>query len=201
MVNLVILAALVLALIYLPLTGAGPSARRSALKTAPVAVLAVGALAFGPLWLALGLGLSALGDWALSRDGDRAFLAGLISFAAAHLAYIALFSGAQVPLGALVLLALAISTEFWLIPHTGALRWPVRGYVGIICVMGAFALGLPQARLGAGVFIVSDLILAVQLFRLRPGTALYKLAGRALWGLYIAAQALIFAGFVGPSLP
>lgn len=158
-------------------------------------------MALGAPVLALGLALSALGDFALSRDTERAFLSGLISFAAAHIAYIALFWSGGVPGGAVVLVALALSTELWLTPHTGALRWPVRAYVAIICTMGAVALGQPAAWPGAVLFIASDLVLAVQLFRMRPGTARHRLAGRVLWGLYIAAQALIFAGFAAPSLP
>ena len=43
----------------------------------------------GPLLLFAALALSAVGDAFLSREGDRAFLGGLASFLAAHLAYIA----------------------------------------------------------------------------------------------------------------
>ncbi len=66
---------------------------RSAVKTLAVALLAV--LAFvenGPLLLVRRAGARArCGDAFLSRDGDRAFLAGLASFLVAHLVYIALF--------------------------------------------------------------------------------------------------------------
>ena len=78
-----LLASATLALVYLLfLTDAAPSTLRSVVKTGAVALLAISALPV-PL-LALALGLSALGDLALSRDGDRAFLAGVAAFALAH---------------------------------------------------------------------------------------------------------------------
>ncbi len=71
----------------------------------------------------------------------------------------------------LVLLANTVATEFWLAPHTGSLRWPVRFYVLVITAMGLSALTLPLglAPLGAALFIVSDTLLAIDLFRLKPG--------------------------------
>lgn len=65
-------------------------ALRSLVKTASVACLALAALAAGaPPAIAAGLALGALGDWFLSRPGDRAFLAGMAAFGAGHLAYAA----------------------------------------------------------------------------------------------------------------
>ena len=55
-------------------------------------------------------------------------------------------------------------------PRTGWMRTPVRGYVGLIGLMGLTALLLPAhpgqglLRLGAGLFVLSDLMLALQLF-------------------------------------
>src|SRR6056297_2808833 len=175
---------LVFALIYAAVfCYRGPSRVRTAVKAVPLLAFAVAAQAnFANPLIVAALGLSALGDIALSRSGERAFLAGLVAFAAAHLAYALLFSGllygdaaerlADLPiLPALCLVAFAVSTELWLVPHTGALRWPVRIYVLLITLMGLAALSLPAGReiavIGAFAFILSDLILAVQRFRLR----------------------------------
>lgn len=214
--NLLFAAALLAALAYLPVSAAGPSVRKTAVKTVPLTLFGLLALLAGaPLLLVAGLALSALGDLALSRAGERAFLAGLVGFALAHVAYVALFllvpghaglSGlAAHPVAAAALVALALSTELWLSPHTGDLRWPVRLYVLLITGMGLAALGLPAARslavLGAAFFVLSDLILSVQLFRLGEEHALSRPAGWALWALYVAGQALILLAFVPLSLP
>ncbi|SFI54038.1 lysoplasmalogenase [Celeribacter neptunius] len=192
------------ALAYLPLTSAAESLRRTAIKTVPLALLALCGFALGaPLLLGVGLALSALGDLALSRPGERAFLMGLVSFALAHVCYLLLFWGAVEAVywpGALGLALFALSSERWLSPYTGALRWPVRVYVMLICAMVIAALSLPAglhlATLGAVMFLVSDLILSLQLFRMKEGTQRARIAGYALWGLYIAGQMAIFWAFL-----
>ncbi|MEZ5684886.1 MAG: lysoplasmalogenase [Paracoccaceae bacterium] len=199
--------AAVAALIYLlRFAAAGPSAGKSVSKTLAVAALApVAAVLGAPGALVAGLLLGAAGDFALSRPGDRAFLAGMAAFAAGHLAYVLAFAG----LGAgwpglwlaLPVLALVASTEIWLAPHAGALRLPVRGYALVIGAMGLAALGLPAGqgllRWGALAFILSDLILAVETFRLRDGTA-RRAAKRALWVFYWGGQAAIALGAAWP---
>jgi uncharacterized membrane protein YhhN len=80
------------AVLYFVLIDTRVSLLRSAVKTLAVALLGVLCiLQQQPLLLVAALALSALGDWFLSRDGDKAFLFGLGSFLAAHVAYIALF--------------------------------------------------------------------------------------------------------------
>lgn len=196
--------ATVTALAYLPLTAREPGMWRSGIKTAPVLCLAlIAALAGLPVLLIVGLALSAFGDWALSRPGERAFLMGLIGFALAHLCYILLFA---VHLEGFALwtlapfLLLALSTEVWLVPHTGAIKNPVRLYVILICVMAVAAVNLPAplrlASFGAMAFVLSDLILALQRFRLSGAGRLDHVAGYVLWMLYVVAQALILGAFV-----
>lgn len=200
---------LAIALAYLPLTDAATSWRRSIHKTAPLLCFAAGAyLLDAPAFLVAGLFLSALGDFGLSRDGDSAFLYGLSAFALAHVLYILhfltlahaplweVFSVAPMP--ALILVSLVISTELWLTPHTGPLTWPVRIYVVVIGVMGLSALLLPfgASTLGAALFILSDLILAVELFRMGDDHPRKPLASLAVWGFYISGQALILMGGV-----
>lgn len=188
----------------------------AAVKTASTGFLALAvvlAAAGGGAWfwlVPLGLALGALGDLCLALKGERLFLAGVGAFGLGHLAYAGGFllrsgalgfdgvSGAE-GLVLAVLLALLVSTEVWLAPRTGGLRGPVRGYVALIGLMGVAAVLLPDApgqgvlRAGAALFILSDLMLAVEMFvardpRLRRGLAL------ALWPAYWGGQALIAWG-------
>ncbi|MFM7444819.1 MAG: lysoplasmalogenase family protein, partial [Tabrizicola sp.] len=157
----------------------------AAVKTASTGLLAALAVAMpqgGWFWLIpVGLALGALGDLLLALGGVQRFLAGVAAFGLGHLAYAGGLvwrsgelgfdglSGTELAvLGLLV--ALLLSTEVWLAPRTGDLRQPVRGYVGLIGLMGVTAVLLPahpgQAllRLGVELFILSDLLLAMQLF-------------------------------------
>jgi uncharacterized membrane protein YhhN len=162
--------------------------------------------------MALGMTLGALGDWFLARRGEMAFLAGMAAFGAGHLAYaggmlarsaLLGFDGLSLVEGAALgaLLGLVLSTELWLAPRTGALRWPVRGYVALIGVMGAAAVLLPagdgqaELRLGAGLFLASDLMLALRLFVVKDA-ARQRVLSRVLWPAYWAGQALIGWGAV-----
>lgn len=194
----------VCALIYLALTTSEPSWPRSVIKTLPLVLFAVIAWrAEAPVLLALGFAFSALGDWALSREGERAFLVGLIGFAIAHILYIVVFAS-EIEIMSLwplvILLPLALSTEVWLTPHTGAMRQPVRAYVLIICTMAILAANLPPDRhlatLGAGMFLSSDLILSIRLFRLSDDHPMARPAAWALWALYVGGQALILFAYL-----
>ena len=194
-----------LAVMYLPRTGGATRWIRSIRKTLPVALFAIASFIEGaPLLLVAALGFSALGDLALSRDGTKAFLIGMVAFATAHIAYIVvmLSQGATMDLSQwpymVLMLAFGASTEWWLRPHTGALKWPVRAYVLIILTMGLVALGLPEARSialwGALLFVISDLILSIETFVLKQDDPRRKLAGKLVWITYIAAQIGLFWG-------
>ena len=188
--------------------GGVPSLAGSWLKTGSVVALALaGAMAGAPWLIVAGLALGSLGDFALSRVGQGWFLAGMGAFGLGHLAYALAFAGAEPaswrlegPLWQLAALGLLlVSTEAWLAPRTGALRWPVRGYVLVIGAMGLAALMLPPLpgagwlRFGAALFILSDLLLALQLFVL-AGTAWTRGLARIVWPVYWGAQALILLG-------
>ena len=203
--NWIYLGGLVAALAYLPLAGAATSPLRSLLKVLPLGLLALSAwVADGPVFLVAALIFSALGDLALSRDGRSSLLYGLSAFALAHLVYILLFLGqsqaalwdafALSPLPAILMVALALSTEIWLAPHTGKLRWPVTAYVALIAAMMLAALTLDATLviIGAVFFVLSDLILALRLFR---GVS-SRVADWLVWVFYIAGQALIVAGLL-----
>jgi uncharacterized membrane protein YhhN len=189
----------------------------AAVKTASTALLAAllaGVMAMNPgqdwLWLIpLGLALGALGDLFLALTGMRMFLAGVGAFGAGHLAYAAGFLLRARAIGfdglgtgeIAALVGLLGSTEVWLAPRTGELRAAVRGYVGLIGLMGVAAILLPAhpgigaLRLGAGLFLLSDLLLALQMFVLRDPAG-RRLLALTLWPAYWAGQALIAWGAV-----
>ncbi|MDO5641000.1 MAG: lysoplasmalogenase [Paracoccus sp. (in: a-proteobacteria)] len=203
-----LLAGGVKAALYL-LTGAAserPDACATIAKTgATLNLVLAGLVAGAPAWVIWGLAFGALGDFCLTRPGERAFLAGMGAFALGHLLYTAWMltpENAARALWALPVAALALSAEIWLLPRTGALIWPVRAYVWIITAMAAAAATLPVAHLwaviGAGLFLASDLALALRLFVVSD-PARQRLLSRALWPAYWAGQALILLGSLGPS--
>ncbi|MCW8842416.1 MAG: lysoplasmalogenase [Rhodobacteraceae bacterium] len=189
----------------------GPSNLKTVVKAVPMLAFAVGAVAtFGHPLIILALLASALGDIAISRPGERAFLVGLVSFAVAHLFYILRFWGlvgfegvVALPWAAGLVVLFALSTERWLIPHTGGLKGPVRVYVVLISLMGLTALGLtgvPFALVGALAFMASDTILAIQLFRMKEESRLQIPASVLLWLFYAGGQLAIVIG-VGWAAP
>ena len=209
-----LVAALCYWLVYATRAEKGPTG--AGVKSLSTAGLALSVLTV-PLgdwfWLIpLGLALGAVGDLLLALGGVQRFLAGVAAFGLGHLAYAGGFlvrSGelgfdglSAVEVAALGgLLVLLVSTEVWLAPRTGDLRQPVRAYVGLIGVMGVAAVLLPAhqgqgwLRLGAVLFVLSDLMLALQLFVVKGAVTRTRLA-LALWPAYWAGQALIAFGAV-----
>ena len=193
--------------------GATGAAVKAASTTLMAAILWLAVAQGQGLWpIALGLTLGALGDWFLARRGQAAFLAGMAAFAAGHLAYAGGMLARSAELGpdgwtgaegiaAGLLAVLLASTPVWLLPRTGALRAPVAGYVAMIGLMGLAAILLPAhpgqggLRLGAALFILSDLMLALQLFVVKDAATRRRLA-LALWPAYWAGQVLIALGAV-----
>lgn len=194
-----------LALIYgLWLTESPPSALRSTIKTGATALLALAGWQAGtPGLIVAGLALGALGDLLLSRPSQSAFLAGMAAFALGHLAYIAAFLpliaaepmqiAAATGLAALLLL----SCRFWLWPHAQGLAGPVAAYSGVIAAMLAAAFMLGPGHLaiqtGAALFTLSDVLLALRLFR-TTDAAKRRLLSHLLWPAYWLGQALILSG-------
>jgi uncharacterized membrane protein YhhN len=164
-------------------------------KTTATAILSLAAFASLQFGLALALALSSAGDFALSRKGERWFIGGLVSFALAHAVYIVLLAGAGMPpvLAILVLGGLALSSLWWLLPYVGALRIPVAIYVVLISAMGLAAWGHDDwlLRLGASLFIASDVILAWHLFRAKKPFPPRQIT---LWALYYGGQVALMAG-------
>ncbi len=175
-------------------------------KAGSVAALAAlgPVLGVSPL-VTLGLALGALGDFCLSRPGERAFLAGMAAFALGHLAYAwAFWQGTAPPiLPALAVIALALSTEVWLAPFAGPMRWPVRGYAVVIALMAlsvlTVGLGAPLLTLGAALFLLSDVLLALDLFTFAGRPTPRPWLKRAVWAIYWAGQVQILWGAAGVS--
>lgn len=129
-------------------------------------------------WIVLGLVLSLTGDVWLMLPGDY-FVAGLIAFLLAHLAYIRAFLPGlrwRAALPAALCLAVYAVVNVWMLWSylPAALRVPVLVYVAVLALMAIVALGqrlqasLPgAARRSAGwaaigglLFIASDSVLA-----------------------------------------
>lgn len=203
-------AAACCALAYLPLAPRPESLLRSCIKTASVALLALAALLAQAPWpLVLALSFCALGDWLLSRPGDRAFMAGVGAFAAGHMGYVALFLSRPdanpdrladspqiwIALG-LVLFGLAMARK--LAPRAGDLRLPVLIYIPIILAMGVAALTLPTATPvlpAALAFIASDTVLAAEKFLWPAGHPALRWTPLTIWPLYWGAQAGFLLAF------
>ncbi|HXY67826.1 MAG TPA: lysoplasmalogenase [Gemmatimonadales bacterium] len=148
----------------------------------------------------LGLSASLAGDVLLLPPAR--FLAGLVAFAAAQLAYLAAFTlGSPVVPGQLPLLApfvvagAAVVRYLW--PVLGARRVPVLAYLTVLCAMAWRAAARGQAPgvghasfvlalAGACCFFTADVILAVRRFR-RPSREAHVVELVAYW----AAQLLI----------
>lgn len=137
-----------------------------------------------------GLVLSVAGDVLLLSRAQKAFLAGLVSFLLAHVAYAAAFAPiSSRPMLLLPLVGAALAGILsWLWPHLGEMRLPVLAYCAVIGAMVWLAIGVPDplVRWGAGLFFVSDLFVARGRF-VRPGK-LNQLVG---WPLYYAGQFLL----------
>ncbi|MCA5006655.1 lysoplasmalogenase [Sphingobacterium sp. WQ 366] len=141
-----------------------------------------------------GLVMSFFGDLFLMFKGG--FIAGLSSFLLAHIFYILTFKQffqhknlALIPL----ILIFVGSLIGFLYPHLGGMKIPVILYALTIGLMLYIALGTKQTWLivGAILFVLSDSILAINLF--------YKqslLGGMSVMLTYVIAQYCLVVGMV-----
>jgi sterol desaturase/sphingolipid hydroxylase (fatty acid hydroxylase superfamily)/uncharacterized membrane protein YhhN len=152
----------------------------------------------GRAWLLAGLAASLAGDVALMFPGG--FVPGLAAFLLAHLAYVALFRrdvggrGLGIPL--LATLAVGASIYAVLLPRLDpVLRIAVALYIVAIATMAAQAIARARAlrdgpavavAFGAGVFMVSDAVLAIDRF-----VAPFGDARLVVLSTYYLAQVLI----------
>jgi uncharacterized membrane protein YhhN len=187
-----------------------PNTLGAFVKTASAVLLAVyGWQTDAPGLIVFGLALGSVGDFALAREGERAFLAGMVAFALGHLAYalafaqVVSFTPLVVPLlfwpVVALMVGLFVLTALWIAPKAGGLAWPVRAYTLVIAAMAMAAALLPDGpghsiiQIGVAGFVASDLILALRLFIIKnPRIRLF--AARLLWPLYWGGQLLILLG-------
>jgi uncharacterized membrane protein YhhN len=169
-----------------------------------VLILALAALAPQPVsrgyqaLVCAGLLFSLAGDVFLMLPRDR-FVAGLASFLVAHLFYVAAFAprppalAAPLVLAALVAYGGVLLRALW--PRLGDLRAPVAVYATALLVMAWQAAerwaavdttSALLAMLGAGLFVISDSVLAWERFRRR-----HAYGQAVVLGTYFAAQWLI----------
>lgn len=187
-----------------------PSLLRAGVKTAFLAAF-TGALisAQAPAPLVAAIALSALGDLWLAFDKKWTLPLGILSFLLAQVLYVVIFtalwffSGDNAPLlprylamGATIIIALGFLV--WMAPKLGWLAIGVVPYSIAITAMAVAAMWLPwpgwPAMLGAVSFLVSDFVLAAELFRLPPDAPQRRITAPVVWWTYVAAQVLIVAG-------
>jgi uncharacterized membrane protein YhhN len=162
--------ALFLVAMFAALVGVEAGRRRLVVFAKPLCTLSLGAVAYdGKLDLTTtlvlgGLGFSLLGDVALLFEGDGPFLAGLVLFLVAHLAYVGAFVyGGVGPLWTPVVgLAVFSGAAGWLVkqiwPRVGmGMRGAVMFYAAAITAMAATAFatlagGWPPEAAGAAAF-------------------------------------------------
>jgi uncharacterized membrane protein YhhN len=209
--NATLILSVAAAVMYGIIVNTRPTLARSAVKTLAVGLLAVLVVVEnGPLLLFTALALSAAGDAFLSREGDRAFLAGLACFLAAHLVYIALFmiaGGGAGPvlaetwrIGVAVVIGISALVMVGLLLRRvkPAMRLPILAYVAGIVAMGLAALstGSPFMIGGAILFMASDSLLAAERFLVSAISPWRSTMRVFVWALYYAAQLLITLGFI-----
>lgn len=201
--------AVVAGLSYFVILPGPPSHRRAVWKTLPVLLLALYAfLMDAPVLLVLALLLSALGDAFLAYPGERNFMGGLASFLLAHVAYTVLFLmighrgfllDEPVRLAAaalLVVLAAGLVVLLW--RPAGRLAPAVLAYASVIVAMAILSLSVPAVVVfaGAALFLSSDIVLAIQIFRMGERHPLRPLASIYVWASYFAAQLVLTLSLV-----
>lgn len=150
-----------------------------------------------------GLLLSIIGDVLLMQPQKR-FVQGLISFLLAHIVYSMAFwsqlSGSIVWWLPAMLFAGGVIVFLLLLPSLGRLIWPVAVYIAMITQMawaaGEFWLTTQStvgllALVGALIFVVSDILLAIEHFR-----GSFKHSVSAIMSTYFLAQSLFVASLL-----
>jgi uncharacterized membrane protein YhhN len=209
LVAITALAALAYGLFFLD---RAPSALRVTVKTAFAAALAAALLNIGvhPL-LFIALCASAAGDFFLGFDKRALLPLGILSFLIAQLCYLVIFFFSWIFAGDLaplwprylfmgVVIAAALAALIWLAPK---LKWMALGVVPYTIAIAAMACAAMwqewrawPAMLGAALFVVSDLVLAGELFRIPENAPIRRITAPVVWWTYVGAQALIVTGLL-----
>jgi uncharacterized membrane protein YhhN len=189
---------------------------RAGVKTLFMAALATAfAVAGAPFPLVLALVASAFGDFFLAFDKKVVLPLGILSFLLAQLTYFVIFaalwffSGDNSPLwpryvAMAAIVATAIGFLIWMAPRLGWQALGVVPYAIAIAGMASMAVWLPwvgwPAMLGAVSFLVSDFVLAAELFHLPPDAPARRITAPVVWWTYAAAQVLIVWGIVNVAM-
>lgn len=203
-------SSLLASLAYLAIVDRSPSLWRTGFKTASIALWVPlpllglhveGASTLALVSLAAAFLFSSLGDYFLALKGDaRNFPRGLASFLVAHIFYLIVLAplvsapaGWQL-WGIAAVAIFAIASLAWLWPKLGAFRAPVILYMAVISLMAvaAFSVPLPWLGIGALLFVFSDVVIAVNKFRMPVPRR-----GHVVWITYYGGQALIAASLIG----
>ena len=200
--QLVLLASLVFAFAYL-LDAFGleaPYPWSVAIKASGIILLALYAWRRGAPVLAAGLLAGSAGDAFLALEPQQ-LIFGMAAFAFGHLIYTVVFArrisrdgfrGRSGLVLSALLVAAGAALLVWLGPQMGALRGPVTIYNVIILLM-AVTVALSRthwlALAGAVLFVVSDALIAAELFLGMSGWT-----GPSIWALYWLGQAGIAIG-------
>ncbi len=157
-------------------------------------------------WLLAALTASLVGDVLLLPPAR--FVAGLLAFLVAHLAYTVAF--AQLPgslpwlvagLVAAVVLAATVGVALVRAARTHGLAVPVAVYLAAICAMAVAATrtGLPAAVLGAWLFVASDAMLGWSRFNAPggPSPTTRRVPHLAVRVTYHAGQLLLVVALLG----
>ncbi len=184
---------------------------RAAVKTSAIGALAL-AFALEDLNpLVLALAFSALGDLALAFDKKWTLPLGIGAFLIAQLLYLAMFVGLWIGAGPLepiwprtagmVAVGLVVLVYLlWLAPKLGVLAFGVIPYAAAISAMAMMSFWLDwrawPAMLGAVLFLVSDGVLAAELFRMAPDAPARRITAPVVWWTYVGAQACLAIGIV-----
>jgi uncharacterized membrane protein YhhN len=209
LIALGLVAALAYGLYFLRRT---PSLARAGVKTLAIGAPAAGFIIAGaPFPLVLALAASALGDFFLAFDKKWLLPLGILSFLIAQLVYFVIFaaiwffSGDNSPLWPRylamgVVIATSLGFLIWMAPKLGWMAFGVVPYAVAITGMAAMAMWMPwdgwPAMLGAALFVVSDFVLATELFRLPEDAPVRRVTAPVVWWTYVAAQALIVTGIL-----
>ncbi|GAA2148604.1 lysoplasmalogenase [Kitasatospora kazusensis] len=181
----------------------GTTALQHATKPALMPLLAAHTLATAekaPKLLTPALLLSAGGDVLLQTGNEAAFLAGMGSFAAAHVCYVTMFvkRGALDDRRRTAVVAAAYAAawavmigQLW--PGLGDLKIPVAGYSLLLASTAVTSARIGwRTGLGGALFLLSDTLIATQLANWK------ELPGHEFWimATYVVAQYLLASGTV-----
>lgn len=185
---------------------------RALVKTGFMGAMAGAFVAAGaPPPLVLALAAGAAGDFFLAFDKKWTLPLGILSFLIAQLLYLLIFfalwffSGDNSPLwpryaAMALIVATAIGFLIWMGPKLGWMALGVVPYAIAITGMACMAMWMPwagwPAMLGAISFLISDFVLAAELFRLPDNAPARGITAPVVWWTYAAAQVLIVWGVV-----